>query len=195
MTKKTFVLVSLEDPKSKEIANAISNATAKRILDYLGSKEESSAGEISKELKIPLATVEYNLEILLKSGLLESPEFKWSEKGKKVNLYQVAKKLIVIAPKGTESLASKLSGLLPAFLATIIGSIVIYSYQKFSSGPNIMMKASEAAPSLSMRATDNVTLSQPIATANPLLYFILGASLAFVSIILYSCYAYWRSRK
>ena len=129
MNKSTFVLISLDDNKSKELASAISSNSAKKILDYLGSKEESSANEISKELSIPLATVEYNLKLLLKAGLLESKEFKWSEKGKKIDLYQVAKKLIIISPKGTESLASKLSNLLPAVLITFLGSIAVYFYR------------------------------------------------------------------
>lgn len=199
MAKDTFVLLSLEDSKSKELASAISSSAAKKILTYLGSKEESSATEISRELKMPLATVEYNLNLLLKAGLLESPEFKWSEKGKKVDIYKVAKKLIVIAPKGTEGLASKLSNLLPAVLITAIGSVAIYLYQKSLVAPQLMIGTAEsfdAAPSLLMKSSE---IAQPViaqeAAANPLVYFVFGALLAISSIALYSLYTYWRDKK
>lgn len=192
MIKKTFVLVSLEDSKSKEIANAISNQTAKKILDYLSNKEEASASQVSKELNIPLATTEYNLNMLLKAGLLESPEFKWSKKGKKVDLYKVARKLIVIAPKGTENLASKLTGLLPGVIMTFVGSFILYFTTKKQ---NLQMSESvfEEVPSMAMKAADNLVVQQ--AAGNQLYYFMFGASLAIVSIGLYSLYAYWRSRK
>lgn len=198
MAKDTFVLLSLEDSKSKELASAISSGAAKKILTYLGSKEESSATEISKELKMPLATVEYNLNLLLKAGLLESPEFKWSEKGKKVDIYKVAKKLIIISPKGTEGLASKLSSLLPAVLITAVGSIAIYFYQKSLAVPELMMGTAEsfdAAPALLMKSSEVVQPVVQEAAANPLVYFLLGASLAIFSMVLYSCYYYWRSKQ
>lgn len=200
MAKGTFILVSLEDSKSRELASAIQSNSAKKILDYLGSKEEASATEISKELSIPLATVEYNLNLLLRAGLLESIEFKWSEKGKKVDIYKVAKKLIIIAPKGTENLVSKLSGLLPAVFVTVIGSIAIYlkSSNAAEVSTELLAKSAdsgmmESAPSLAMRAADIA----PVVTNvnNPLAYFILGASLAILSILFYLCYGYWRSRK
>ena len=196
MTKKTFVLLSLDDAKSKDIAKVISNPTAKKILDYLGSKEEASATEISKELNLPLNTTEYNLNALIKSGLLESPEFKWSEKGKKVDIYKIAKKLIVIAPKGTESLANRLSGILPAILVTAIGSIALYlKFQPEEIIAKSMDAALESAPTLVMKASDVAMTEIAPAAISPLPYFLLGAFLAITSIILYSCYTYWRSRK
>jgi len=198
MAKDTFVLISLEDSKSKELASAISSGAAKKILTYLGNKEESSATEISKELNMPLATVEYNLNLLLKAGLLESPEFKWSEKGKKVDIYKVAKKLIIISPKGTESLASKLSNLLPAVFVTVAGGIAVYLYQKSLAVPQLMAGAAdsfEAAPSLAMKSAEIAQPVSQVAAASPLIYFILGASLAILSMVLYSYYYYWRSKQ
>lgn len=193
MAQNTFVLLSLEDNKSKELASAISSNSAKKILDFLGNKEEASATDISNELNIPLATVEYNLSILLKSGLLESTEFKWSEKGKKVNLYKVAKKLIIISPKGTENLAHKLSSLLPAVFATIFGGISIYLYQKSAViADTALMASQESAPMLAAKVANTAPLVQP---TNSLSFFFFGAFLATASILVYIAYDYWRSKK
>src|SRR3989344_3561819 len=65
-----YILVNLEDEKSKKIAESISNKTARKILDYLSNKEESGAEEISKELKLPISTIDYNLKNLKKAGII-----------------------------------------------------------------------------------------------------------------------------
>ena len=40
--EETFILLSLEEQQSKELAQVISNETARKILDYLGKKNEAS---------------------------------------------------------------------------------------------------------------------------------------------------------
>mgnify|MGYP001606047112 CR=1 FL=1 len=45
--KETFVLVSLEEEKSKKLAQVISNTTSRKILDYL-SEKDASQGDIAK---------------------------------------------------------------------------------------------------------------------------------------------------
>lgn len=129
MAKKIekFVVVSLEDEKAKEIAEVIKNKTCKKILNYLGEKEATET-EIAQALNLPLSTVHYNLQLLKKSGLIKSKDFYWSEKGKKVNIFEPARKLIVLAPKGTERYKSILSSILPLALVglLIIASILVY---------------------------------------------------------------------
>ncbi|HLC63531.1 MAG TPA: helix-turn-helix domain-containing protein [Candidatus Nanoarchaeia archaeon] len=95
-----YILIDLEDDKSKKIAESIANKTARKILDYLSSKEEAGAEEIAKELGLPLSTIDYNLKNLKLAGLIETKRFQWSSRGKKIALYKVANKFIVIAPKG-----------------------------------------------------------------------------------------------
>jgi DNA-binding transcriptional ArsR family regulator len=50
--EEKFVLVSLNDRKSKKIAEVISNETARKILDYLGEKDKVSPIELSKKMNL-----------------------------------------------------------------------------------------------------------------------------------------------
>lgn len=120
-----FIIASLQDSKSKEIADILGNKTARKILDYL-AEHDSSETNISKELKLPISTVHYNVQKLLKNKIIEVKDFFWSEKGNKINLYRVARKLIVIAPKyarGYETLKS----LIPAILIGVLFLISVIS--------------------------------------------------------------------
>ena len=119
-----YILVNLEDEKSKKIAESISNKTARKILDYLSNKEESGAEEISKELKLPISTIDYNLKNLKKAGLIETKHFEWSQRGKRIILYSLARKFIVIAPK-ISNIKKELKNIIPLIGITAIISIVI----------------------------------------------------------------------
>ena len=119
-----YILVNLEDEKSKKIAESISNKTARKILDYLSNKEEAGAEEISKELKLPISTIDYNLKNLKKAGLIETKHFEWSQRGKRIILYSLARKFIVIAPK-ISNIKKELKNIIPLIGITAIISIVI----------------------------------------------------------------------
>src|SRR3989339_689756 len=99
MVNEKFLMISLEEDKSKELAQIISNPTARKLLDFLSEKDYCES-DIAKKLNLPISTVHYNIQALLKNNLVEEKDFVWSEKGKKVNLYGLANKLIIIAPKG-----------------------------------------------------------------------------------------------
>src|SRR3989344_3803575 len=77
-------------------------------------KDKASETEISKELRLPLSTVHYNLQQLKKNSLVETKRFMYSEKGKKIEFYRVVKKFIVIAPKYTRR--NLINQVLPLFL-------------------------------------------------------------------------------
>ena len=124
MASKNFLLVSLEESKAKELAQIISNDLCRKILDYLSAKEKGATEtEISKEMLIPLSTVHYNLQQILKSGIVKTEEFHYSAKGREVLHYSLANKYIIIAPKATatESLANKLKKILPV-VAIVAGT-------------------------------------------------------------------------
>ncbi len=131
--KETFLLVSLQEKKAKKLAQVISNESCRKILDYLGSVNDATETQISKELKIPISTVHYNLTHLEKGGLVEVEEFHYSPKGKEVNHYKLANKFIIISPKSTESvkekLVKRLGRLMPALLTTVVigGAIQVFN--------------------------------------------------------------------
>ena len=150
MPEDPFLLVSLEESESKELAKVISNKTSRKILDLL-SKKDSTETDVAKELKLPLSTVHYNLQHLLKANLVKIDEFHYSEKGKEVNHYSLANKLIIIAPKKTtkETFMQKLKGILPIGLIALATAGVIKLATMFKFGTTrLMANAPGAAPFL-----------------------------------------------
>ena len=128
--EEKYILFNLEEDKSKDLANVISNTTSRKLLNFLADKEEASETEIAKELKLPLSTVHYNLQQLKKSKLVETKHFMYSDKGKKIEYYSVVKKFIVIAPSYSSSLLKKL---LPLFLISAGISFIIQKFYGFTT--------------------------------------------------------------
>ena len=122
--EETFILVSLEEQKSKELAQVISNDTSRKILEFLG-KKEAAESEIANSLNVPLSTVHYNVQQLVKVGLVESKEFVYSDKGKQVNIYRVSKKLIIISPTKTSNIRENLKQLFVLTLLSMGMAVVV----------------------------------------------------------------------
>ncbi len=129
MEQEKFIMVSLKEEKTKKIADVINNKTCKKILDLLAEigKKELSQEDIAKELELPLNTIGYNIKKLVEAGLInESKNFFWSRKGKKIKMYKLSNKFIVIAPKRKSS--NVLKGLIPAVLISGIAAFLIKIY-------------------------------------------------------------------
>ncbi len=127
-----FVLMNLDDHRSKKVATVLGNKTCKQILDYLTYNSEKSEEDIAKALDMKINTAEYNLKKLLETGLVEkTKKFFWSKKGKKIPLYKIAKKHIVISPKSTRPNLTVLKTLIPAVFVVAIISLVIISLSLF----------------------------------------------------------------
>lgn len=180
--EETFIMVSLEEQKSKDLAQVISNDTSRKILNFLGKKEAGEA-EISKELNIPISTVHYNVQQLIKSGLLESKEFKYSDKGKEVNIYTVSKKIIVIAPSNNKSMKDLLKGMLPFFGISIAISFLIQIIaNNIPSGENAPMLASQKIA----EASGTQVIAETIPSV-PLygLWFFFGSMFILITYMMY----------
>ena len=116
--------MNMNDERSKHVAEILANKTCKKIIDYLAETKEVSEKDISDALKIPINTVEYNLQKLLKSGLVEKTKnFFWSRKGKKIPMYKLARKHIVISPSSKSSKPNMniLKTLIPVIMIIAIG--------------------------------------------------------------------------
>ncbi len=112
-----FILMNLEDERSKKIAEVMGNSTCKKILDYLSDVKEASQKDLSDALNIPMNTLEYNVKKLLDSGLVEKTKnFFWSVKGKKIPMYKLARKHIVISPKYSKPNLNVLKTVIPIIL-------------------------------------------------------------------------------
>jgi DNA-binding transcriptional ArsR family regulator len=182
MASEKFIMVSLEDEKSKDLANVISNDTSRRILSYL-SEKEASESEIAKSLGLPPSTVNYNVQHLLKSSLIEVKDFYWSDKGNKVNIYTIAKKLIVIAPKGTK-VTSAIKNLIPVALICFAAAAVIQFFNEgFFRNQSLAQEVLRApAKEAAISDTAGGAFIQASATSNFALWFLIGA---FSAIIIY----------
>jgi predicted transcriptional regulator len=159
-----YIMFSLEDEKSRKLGEVISNPTCKKIVNFL-SENEASASDISKELKIPMNTLDYNLKKLVQASLIEKTKHFWSKKGKKIHIYKVANKLIVIQPKKSANVYSKLKNIMPmtailAFFTLIIGLIEKTSLFS-SSTADLKMTAGEEALRESIAPATNVYAFAP----------------------------------
>jgi len=159
MIEESYVITSLDDEKAKEIGQIIANPTSRRILNMLAEKNATET-DISAELKLPLSTVSYNIQQLLKSGMIEIKNFYYSSKGNKINVYTLARKIILIAPKNVEIKRSKLRSLIQAVFVSFAISIFI---KIFFGNIYTMREAAieETAAGLKEAAAE---ISQPLAT-------------------------------
>ncbi|NQU98865.1 helix-turn-helix transcriptional regulator [Candidatus Woesearchaeota archaeon] len=152
--KESFLLVSLNEDKAKELAQVITNDTCRMILDYLADNEATES-EVSKELKLPISTVHYNLQQLIKGGLVVAEEFHYSEKGKEVNHYKIANKYIIIAPKTTWGLKEKLRKVLPISAVVVVGAFAVEFARRFLGTSGASFKAAmENAPAVRTMASE-----------------------------------------
>lgn len=134
MVNEKFMMVSLEDPKMKSLSDVLGNKTCKKIIDYLAENAEASQKDLSDALSIAINTIEYNIKKLVESGLVQKRKnFFWSKKGKKIVMYELSNKSIVISPR--RSVGEKLLKILPAVIVTgalTFGTYVFEKFQKMS---------------------------------------------------------------
>jgi DNA-binding transcriptional ArsR family regulator len=176
----------MDDERAGKIANIFGNNTCKKIIDFLANKIEASEKEISDSLNIPLNTAEYNLNKLLEAGLIEkAKKFFWSKKGKKIPLYKLSNKSIVISPKN-KKLSSKIKTILPIAAVSVLVAFII---RQFSINSVIMLRQdkSEAfyppaeGALASIPANVSSFLTQPV---DGWLWFLAGAVFAIVILMI-----------
>ncbi|MFH1801427.1 MAG: helix-turn-helix domain-containing protein [archaeon] len=130
MTSKKYIIVSIEDEKIKSLAEVLGNKTCKKIIDFLSETNEASEKDISDKLNIPLNTAEYNLRKLVDAKLVEkSKNFFWSRKGKKIIMYKLSNKSIIISPKS--KIFSSIKTIVPVALISGLASVTIRQYFEF----------------------------------------------------------------
>jgi len=185
MADESFLLVSLDEQKSKSLAQVLSNDTARKILDYLSKVDHATETDISKVLKVPLSTVHYNLDLLVKSDLVSNEKFTYSEKGKEIIHYSLSNKYVIIAPKKTELLMEKLKQFLPVVLITTGVSLLIkYIWPVLTNAP-IAQKRLMAASAPLMEESADMALkampSQPVMqTQEFAVWFLFGSVFALL---------------
>ena len=165
------MLIDLNDEKSKKIAHVLGNKTCKKIIEFLAETKEASEKDISDNLNLPINTIEYNLKKLIESDLIEKTKnFFWSKKGKKIMMYRLSNKSIIISP-GSKKISSELKSILPTVILSGIGALAIRQYflfkQRIPAGENILFSVAEDASLKSAEIMQNsgetlLTMQAPI---------------------------------
>ena len=133
MADEKFLIVSLDDEKSKAVAEVLASKTCKKIINYLAENKEASEKDLADKLQIPINTVEYNLKKLISSGFVQKRKnFFWSRKGKKIIMYEISNRSIVISHKKSSNV-DKIKSITPAIILTAAGTFAIWAYQRISS--------------------------------------------------------------
>ncbi len=165
-----FLLISLEDSdseKAKAIAEVLSSKTCKKIINFLASAPEASQKDISTSLKIPMNTLDYNMKKLLESGFIQKKKnFFWSKKGKKIIMYEVSKKSIVISPGKKTS--EKFKSLVPAFLVVGAGTFAAWAYQRIISVRNVVYDNVQKGSEVMMATASNSASAAGSGVAAPI---------------------------
>ena len=181
----------MEDEKARALADVLGSKTCKKILDLLAESKELSEKEISQKLNAPINTIEYNLNKLLNAGLIEKAKRHfWSVKGKKVVLYTLSNKSIIIAPKSASRVSSKLKAILPAVILSGLGAVLVRQFFMLQatvrqSGADMVYTAAEKSLETageSASAAQLASQSTILSSAVPQiwLWFLAGAIFALV---------------
>jgi predicted ArsR family transcriptional regulator len=149
-----YIMISLDDDKSKNFAEVLTNDTCKKILSLMAESDEVTESDLAKKLKIPLNTVNYNMRKLTASHLVEeSDHHLWSEKGRKIRVYRLSEKSILISPK-SKSKINKITTSLITIGSTFILGLAIRFYFRRELQPieDSLYATSEAAVTSAQRA-------------------------------------------
>ena len=194
MAKDKFILVSLKEEESKKLAQIISNDTSRKILDFLADKEMSES-EIANRLEIPISTVHYNLQALVKAQLVEAEEFHYSKKGKEVLHYRLANKYVIIAPKSTFGIREKLKRIIPVVMLAIFGTWILNFYNPEQiPQPSTVMKALPKAMMADEAAiAPAAEVVKQALIAEPALWFLIGSAFTVILIIVIEFIIYKRN--
>ena len=143
MSKSNFLLVDLNESKTKKLAETITSDTSRKILNYLAEKEQDTETKIAEQLLLPISTVHYHLQKLQEAGLILVEEFHYSPKGREVNHYKLANKYIIIAPKHVSGLREKLKGILPVGIIALGIAGIIKLVQSFTMRSTGMLESAK----------------------------------------------------
>ncbi len=167
------ILVSLGDSKLKEMSEVLGSKSCVRILEEL-AVEDLAVSDIAKRLGMRLNTCDYNVKKLVRAGLIEKSGHWWSVKGKKMSVYRVVDRKIVISPR--RRVAKKfiwvlgLTGVVGIWLRSLMkpadfmmssDNEMIMEDAVFSAAPKAAALTADAVPEVAMMAA-NAGVSESI---------------------------------
>ena len=174
-------IISTEDERIKIIGEELANDTGRAIFGKI-SLGIASPNDLAKALNISLPLINWHINRLLSVGLVKVEKIELSSKNKQMKYYGPVKTALVIIPpeetivNGTnsqprrESVLLKLRQYMASFIALAVSAPIIYAIQKsvntnsdvvppVASGPQMMMKAIQSAPSVESARSATPALS------------------------------------
>ncbi|MFA4960520.1 MAG: helix-turn-helix domain-containing protein [Candidatus Pacearchaeota archaeon] len=144
------VLISLGDSRLKQISEVMGNKTCNKILEFLGDRD-GTVSDISNELKIPINTADYNVKKLIQTGLIEKSSYFWSTKGKKMPIYRISNKKIIISPKKSRNVVSMILALgFTGIIAIILKKVTLTTELLYQNIPVTLRESG----TLTLKAAD-----------------------------------------
>jgi DNA-binding transcriptional ArsR family regulator len=193
MNESTYIMANLNDEQAEALGKIIANKTSRKILNLL-AKKPLTESDIARELKLPISTIDYNIKQLLKAKLIQTKDYFWSEKGNKMPIYSLSKKLVLIAPEGTNVVRSRIKNLFPVLLITFGISVAIrliypranLNFQNYlaSKSADVLTTGVETGADIAVGATRNIPLlSTLVQESTKYAAFFFGGAL--LTILLY----------
>ncbi|ASJ04814.1 ArsR/SmtB family transcription factor [Thermococcus barossii] len=93
-----YETIDIHDERAKELAQILMNEKAITIL-HLVEDRALSISEISRELNLPISTVSYHIDKMLKVGLIEVAGKKYGKRLQEVKLYRASNRPILLLPR------------------------------------------------------------------------------------------------
>ena len=194
MDEEKFLLLSLDDSRTKRLSEVLGSKTARKIIDYLAENDSASEKDLSDSLDVPINTIEYNIKKLVESGLVHKKKnFFWSKKGKKIVMYGLSNKSIVISPR--KSTSEKFKSVLPVLILGTVLSFASFVYDKLRVSSDKIVNGvantkvyAVATQMASSGNLTNVASSGTMQTPNSWLWFLFGS---FLMVIIFTIIT-WR---
>ncbi|NJE62376.1 helix-turn-helix domain-containing protein [Thermococcus sp. 21S7] len=101
-----YETIDIHDERAKELAQILMNEKAIAILHLL-EDQALSISEISRELDLPISTVSYHVDKMLKVGLIEVAGKKYGKRLQEVKLYRASNRPILLVPRKSVSKVKK----------------------------------------------------------------------------------------
>ncbi|MBS3085612.1 helix-turn-helix transcriptional regulator [Candidatus Woesearchaeota archaeon] len=186
MEEKKFLLISMDDEKAKALADVLGSKTCKKIIDLLAETKDASEKDIAETLTAPINTIEYNLNKLLNAGIIEKAKAHfWSTKGKKIVLYKLSNKSIIISSKPMSKVSLKLKAILPTIIISAIGTFLVKFYVSSKDYSSNITKSAinieEVTSSLAQAPIESVQGNLFFTSVSPAwTWFLIGALFALI---------------
>ncbi len=185
-------MVDLDDEKSKYLSEVLTNDTCKKILLLMSEIDEVTETDISKSLNIPLNTVNYNMKKLLGSNLVEESEKRlWSQKGKKIRIYRISNKSILISPKSKSRMNKVLTSIITLSSTLAIGFFIrMFFRSQLKPIEDSLYNTGEIALATTQKAfvegsSQNINYLSSFISSVPIwAWFLAGGIFAFIIVLL-----------